>query len=557
MSLEFAEFEEQLFAKLDQKASCEPGVRMQQERYLRDRSDWILATLKQVVQRNPSFVKWVRDHVHGTAPIAGDYGQWGELAGLLKALEKSTLSHLLKSEVYFYCAAIVAQQIENGIEPPSMAPHFSSLLSLFRIEGTSILLSSQGFLHTALRRNGVVQVSSKAGKIEVREVTDVFRSGGVAAVAARTRLLSDRLGWSISEERQERLNRAQAFEHFYGLSEFEVRAYFHSPENMIEKERFDKFNEVVYPLWKPDSLSMTISYHCNASCDHCYNASGPNRDKHCMLWKELATSVREWTELGVKEVGISGGEPFLFVDELVEILRGLRELGVERIVPFSNGFWGRDPAHAERILERLKAAGFGRSPADQIKISVGEFHQKDIDLQAVFTICELHERILGRKCLLDVEQITDSRMIQKLIWFAKQKGIAHKIDWKLRSMLSDSGRGKAVYKLRPQESVDYEKIRCPVVSRTAIYPERKWVYCSGTIMPKRHLELGALSGDSIYAVLSRAQQDHRLPYLQFGTFGDYICDHSSPQLQARLPRMAPKEATSCSVCRQVMGAGCA
>ncbi len=51
---------------------------------------------------------------------------------------------------------------------------------------------------------------------------------------------------------------------------------------------------------------------CNLSCTHCFVTCGPHEERHAMMTRaEVAARVAEGLAMGVKEVYLTGGEPFL------------------------------------------------------------------------------------------------------------------------------------------------------------------------------------------------------------------------------------------------------
>ena len=254
--------------------------------------------------------------------------------------------------------------------------------------------------------------------------------------------------------------------------------------------------------------------------------------------------MKNWIEIGVTEVGISGGEPFLFPDKVIELVKGLKSLKVKTVRPFSNGFWGANRNQAIEILTALKKAGFGSDAGDRLKISVGEFHQSQVSIEAVMDLCQYHWEIIGTRCELDVEQVFHKNMIKQIIAIAKRRHIHDKIEWRLREKFSNSGRAKNWFKDIKGPTIGLEKLKCPVKSRGALYPEGDWVYCTGTTYPKKFLAQGTITQNSPFTLLAKAQFDPRIPYLQFGTFSDY-----SPQSDLRIP----EQATACSICPKIFG----
>ena len=108
--------------------------------------------------------------------------------------------------------------------------------------------------------------------------------------------------------------------------------------------------EKLFPI---DSLHFELTSHCNMRCMHCYNNSGINN-----LIKDSMTP-QKWINFakyivdkgGVYETILSGGEPFLLGDTVIEIMDILNEFGEKRWFSLlTNGYFLTD----ERILRLRK-----------------------------------------------------------------------------------------------------------------------------------------------------------------------------------------------------------
>ena len=86
---------------------------------------------------------------------------------------------------------------------------------------------------------------------------------------------------------------------------------------------------ILFPI---DALHFELTSHCNMKCAHCYNNSGINN-----LCLDLM-SPQKWIDFakylvdngGVYETILSGGEPFLLGDAVIEIMDILNEIGKKR-----------------------------------------------------------------------------------------------------------------------------------------------------------------------------------------------------------------------------------
>ena len=116
-------------------------------------------------------------------------------------------------------------------------------------------------------------------------------------------------------------------------------------------------------------LGVLITSKCNISCRHCCNDSHP-KHKGSVEFEEIrklidgALLVRS-----IREIGISGGEPFLFLELLHRIAAYAGSSGLSASVT-TNGFWGASPGILPH-LARLKAEG-----VRAINISSSIFHQE-------------------------------------------------------------------------------------------------------------------------------------------------------------------------------------
>lgn len=107
---------------------------------------------------------------------------------------------------------------------------------------------------------------------------------------------------------------------------------------------------VVFPI---DSLHFEITSHCNMKCAHCYNNSGINIvTPDAMTPERWITFAKYLVEKGgVYETILSGGEPFLLGDTVIEVMDILNEIGQRRwFSVLTNGYFLTD----ERIRKLSK-----------------------------------------------------------------------------------------------------------------------------------------------------------------------------------------------------------
>jgi organic radical activating enzyme len=154
-------------------------------------------------------------------------------------------------------------------------------------------------------------------------------------------------------------------------------------------------DEQKFKLWR--SAGLLLTYKCNASCEFCYyNCS---TEKNGLMPVDMA--VNAWQSLKTlagddARVHITGGEPFLYWERLVEILQeGKRQnLGPLDMVE-TNGFWATDEGVVKERLNILDELGMLR-----LKISCDPFHQEYVDIEPICRLARIATEVLGEQRVL-------------------------------------------------------------------------------------------------------------------------------------------------------------
>lgn len=154
-------------------------------------------------------------------------------------------------------------------------------------------------------------------------------------------------------------------------------------------------DEAKLKVWRYAGLMMT--YRCPAACEFCYYKCSP--EKSGLMAVETAISAWESLRLLAGEnakVHITGGEPFLYFDHVLEILDEAykRNLGGLDSLE-TNGYWATDRTIIEKRLRLLDGAGLER-----LKISWDPFHAEYIDIDCVRRLAEVAKEILGSERVL-------------------------------------------------------------------------------------------------------------------------------------------------------------
>ena len=142
-----------------------------------------------------------------------------------------------------------------------------------------------------------------------------------------------------------------------GYEKFQVYAYFtlhkimYLAGNVAEfirvkrfKTEFEKGNKIIK---KPELLILDITHKCNLKCKICdiWKTSSSEKNLESEYVKKV---LLEASELKIKEIALSGGEPLLRSD-IFEIFDYIKKIGLKNIGLLTNGIL------VERHIERLKA----------------------------------------------------------------------------------------------------------------------------------------------------------------------------------------------------------
>src|SRR3989339_628423 len=123
-----------------------------------------------------------------------------------------------------------------------------------------------------------------------------------------------------------------------------------------------------FKLWR--SAGLMLTYKCNCRCEFCYYCCSP--DSGGLM--KTQTALNAWQGLknlagDSAKVHITGGEPFLYYERLLEILKEAKQAGFGKAdMVETNGFWADDKLAEEKLREL-------EPYVNTLKISCDPFHQ--------------------------------------------------------------------------------------------------------------------------------------------------------------------------------------
>ncbi|MBN1179424.1 MAG: radical SAM protein [Anaerolineae bacterium] len=159
----------------------------------------------------------------------------------------------------------------------------------------------------------------------------------------------------------------------------------------------------------PDDVGIILTYRCHGGCKHCLYNCGPHRSNEAMsieTLRDALTAVTLWPQ--PPKVHLTGGEPFLHFDLLLEGTRIAADLGITCYVETSAA-WCLDEAATTERFAALQDAGM-----QMVLISCSPFHAERIPpirtlraIRAALATFGPQRTIIYQSSFLDVIQAFD------------------------------------------------------------------------------------------------------------------------------------------------------
>jgi len=144
-------------------------------------------------------------------------------------------------------------------------------------------------------------------------------------------------------------------------------------------------------MLSPLDLGIILSYRCRSACKHCLYACGPGWKETMSLEdvREAVEATKLWTH--PFRIHLTGGEPFLDFDLLLQAVRIVKERGVPQFVE-TNASWCLDQRDVRERFSVLKDAGM-----ESILISCSPFQGETIPLSRVATAIKAAFDVFGAR----------------------------------------------------------------------------------------------------------------------------------------------------------------
>jgi hypothetical protein len=286
-------------------------------------------------------------------------------------------------------------------------------------------------------------------------------------------------------------------------------------------------------------LNLRFTYHCNIQCRHCYNESGPDRRAQRLDVEQMLSLVREMPAAGIPGINLTGGEPFLYLNDVLAIVREARRVGVATVRVFTNGFWAQPAGGVARVLGQLRDAGFGASPTDLLKVSAGSFHQEFLPEDVIARIAEPYFALFGRPIEADIEidPSGDDRLKPVSAWTSAPSTTATLVT----RDVSRVGRGRDV----AVDGGDGGRMPCHLIDQLAIEPDGACRPCCGLNAQNDGVRIGQVGRHSLRDLVKRMQND---PVLQM------LAATPMREVFPLVGKPVPAAGRLCELCQAAIGA---
>jgi organic radical activating enzyme len=149
-----------------------------------------------------------------------------------------------------------------------------------------------------------------------------------------------------------------------------------------------------YTISKLDAGGIISNYDCSIQCVHCAHNSSTLRKKGFISEKMAAKILSKLESVGCKSLHIEGGEPFLYVDDLIRLVKQINDSSIKLEYIATNCSWYKNKNNTKKILSSLKEQGLCR-----LFLKVSPFQNEHIPLKKVQNVANIATQ-LGMSVIL-------------------------------------------------------------------------------------------------------------------------------------------------------------
>lgn len=258
------------------------------------------------------------------------------------------------------------------------------------------------------------------------------------------------------------------------------------------------------------TLALVYTWKCNARCDFCCYSCGPKRNKKLSLNTALSilNEANKFDE--IKHLSITGGEPFLFLPEIKELIIKWKSFG-KTVNCVTNAFWATSKGKAKQILDDLKNCGL-----TTISISCDIYHQKYVSIERVknaFVAAKDLSMNLEINCSRGGD---DPHLADILPEIKGLKGVYQE------GVLVPSGRGAKLQEAKFTYLEELPNERCGMLHALTVMPNGNVYPCCSVFGETKFLSLGNIYKNSLTFIIEEAYANTLLVLMERQGFGALI-----------------------------------
>ena len=296
--------------------------------------------------------------------------------------------------------------------------------------------------------------------------------------------------------------------------------------------------EVDTLLGTSDTLVLMVSRDCNIACDYCcVPPDGHRLDlETCVALIEQAGATS-----GLDVVAFTGGEPFLYLHEIIPALEACRRAGLPWKA-ITNAYWAADASSARKTLAPLVELGLvqlsisadpshqAHLPIERVEIAARVGLELGLSVHVVGSFAKAEERLSDHVALPEHPRLhTASYVVQP---FGRAR------DWTL-------SQSKYGLHESPADWTCYSTTRYDLL----VFPTGDVYPCCSTANDHSLMVYGNVHRDRLADVYQRVRNDFSVQVLKRRDFG-YLYDivrKLDPELHAELPDPTT-HVSACSLC---------
>jgi len=291
------------------------------------------------------------------------------------------------------------------------------------------------------------------------------------------------------------------------------------------------------------TLGLNLGYTCNARCRSCLWGEQTNSGLK-MSVEDACSYIDQAHQLGdIVIVGFTGGEPFLYLDEMRSVTRHASATYGLPSGAATNASWAITPERAEEVLHTLYQLGLRH-----LVISVDDFHQEWIPLDRVSN-CLAAAKAVKIRCLI---QCVVTATANGLAYYLEALGVAGDNDLAALE-IPCTPIGSAATQIPEDDFMTQPGVPagyCTMFRSLTVRPEGDLTLCCGAAFLTESLLAGNLRHERLDRIMERAEWDSLYNALAVG---------KGPSILARVleeqgygDQLLDGYASSCHACHHIL-----